>query len=174
MLVYIGVVWWGIRRAKMTWSKRVVKQLKRTNAPITLQVKARRGTWNPARPGVAGRIFSSGQAVYTIDESETIHLRFQPLAGVEQHYEGPIPRGYAADSPALRRRRKLVRVVYVGYLALLVAGFILGYLLAGGSEARRLAAGAGGVLVAMLLISIAATFLRVGISVRTATRGRTR
>jgi hypothetical protein len=173
-IVYLGVLWWRIRRAKKTYSKWIVKQLKRTGAPVALRIKARRGTWNPARPEVAGRLFANGQAVYAMDEYETIHLQFQPLAGVEQHYEGPIPKGYATDSPTLRRRRKLVRSVYLGYVALLLAGFILGYLLAGGSEGKRLITGAVGVLVAMLIISVAATFLRVGISVRTAMRERTK
>jgi hypothetical protein len=172
--VYIGVLWSAIRRAKKTYSKWIVLQLKRTGAPVALRIKERRGTWNPARPEVAGRLFASGQAVYTMDECETIHLQFQPLGGVEHHYEGPIPKGYAPDSSTIRRQRKLVRSVYFGYAALLLAGFILGYLLAGGSEGKRLITGAVGVFIAMLVVALAATFLRVGISVRAVMRERTK
>jgi hypothetical protein len=79
---------------------------------------------------------------------------------------------HTVDRPAIRRRRKLVRSIYIGYVVLLLAGFILGYLLAGGSEGRRLVTGCVGVLVAMLVVTAAATILRVGISVRMAMRER--
>jgi len=131
--IYGCVIWWAMRRARSTYSKAIVRRLKRTGQQVAINVSNCRGTWNPARKEVAGRLFANGCAVYSLDAAGTVHLEFHPVAGGQQHYEGPIPAWH--DAPEGRRRQRLVRRVWVAYVAWLLAGFVVGYLLAYGSGA---------------------------------------
>lgn len=169
-VIYVGIVWWAIRRARRTYSKWIVKRLKRTGSAVILDVKDRRGTWNPAKKEVSGRLFATGQAEYTLDASGVVHLRFHSKSGGEQHYEGPIPEWHG--SPAGRRRQQFMRIFYAVYLAVLTVGFGLGYLLSAGSVTKRLVIGFVGLLGAILVIAVSSTFVRVGFSVRTVIRDR--
>jgi Flp pilus assembly protein TadB len=76
----------------------------------------------------------------------------------------PSPRSPSAQ-------RKLLHRIVTAYVAFLVAGFVIGYVLASGSQAKRLAVGLAAMFGAMLLVAIASTVLRVGIAVRTTVRG---
>lgn len=170
--ICVGVFWWAFRRAQRTYSKAVVQQLKATGQPVVIRVSDRRGTWNPAKREVSGRLFANGRAVYRLDGAEVVHLEFYPDAGGEKHYEGPVPAWH--DSPDRRRRQRMVRHVWLGYLVWLVAGFVVGYLLVHGSTGKRLLVGVAGIFIAMVLASIATTAVRVAIAVRTAGYQRTR
>ena len=92
-VIYGCVVWWALRRARRTYSRAIVRQLKRTGHQVEIKVSDRRGTWNPAMKGVAGRLFANGRAVYSLDASGVVHLEFHPVAGGQQHYEDQSPHG---------------------------------------------------------------------------------
>jgi small-conductance mechanosensitive channel len=159
-----------MQRVRRTYSKAIVRELRETGQSVVVNVSDRRGTWNPARKEVSGRLFASGRAIYSLDAEGIVHLVFHPVTGGEQHYDGPIPEWH--DSPEGRRRQRLVRRVWVGYAAWLCVGFAVGYLLASGSSAKRFAIGGAGLFVAMILASVAATVIRVGMAVRMALRDR--
>jgi hypothetical protein len=170
--LYGGFFWWALRRARRTYSRAIVHQLKTTGRPVVIGVSDRRGAWNPARKEAAGRLFANGTAEYTLDYAGTVHLRFSPAGGTDQHYEGPIPAWH--DSPQGRQRQRLIRRVWVAYVAWLLVGFGVGLALAAGSTARRIGFGVGGLFLAMLLVSLATTALRVTLAVRTAFRERSK
>lgn len=69
-------------------------------------------------------------------------------------------------------RRKLVRRLVAAYAALLVAGFAVGYLLATGSQEKRLVVGLIGTFGAMFLVGVASEVLLVGVALRTTWRDR--
>ena len=171
-VIYGYVVWWAMRRARSTYSKAIVRQLKQTEQQVVVRVSDRRGTWNPARKEMAGRLFANGRAVYSLDASGVVHLEFYPATGGQQHYEGPIPAWH--DSLEGRRRQRLMRRVWVAYVVWLVAGFAIGYLLAHGSGIRRFGIGVLGLFLAMILASAATTALRIGMAVRSTVRDRPR
>lgn len=167
---YGGIVWWSIRRARSTYSTAIVRQMKSTGRPVVIRVSDRRGTWNPARKEVSGRLFANGVAQYSLDESGTVHLRFTPAAGPDQLYEGAIPTWH--DSPEGRRRRRLLRRFWVVYVLWLLIGFGTGLAVAGGSTARHLVFAVGGLFLFMLLASLGTTAIQVVLAVRTTLRER--
>lgn len=161
-----------IRRARRTYSRSIVKRLRTTGRTLVLDVSDRRGTWNPAKKEVSGRLFANGQAEYTLDASGVVHLRFRPRSGGEARFEGPIPQWH--DSPAGRQCRRFRPVFYALYWGLL-ADRICCRLSAlqrlQNPEARHRLRGAPGRDAGYSLASI---FLRVAISVRTLIRDRNR
>ena len=171
-VIYGCVFWWAFRRARRTYSRAIVRRLQQTGQQVEIKVSDRRGTWNPARKEVAGRLFANGRAVYSLDASGVVHLEFHPVAGAQQDYEGPIPTWH--DSPEGRRRRRFMRRLWVGYTAWLLIGFVVGYLVAQGSEGKHLVLGVVGLFVAMILASVATTALRVGMAVRSTVQDRPR
>ena len=67
-----------------------------------------------------------------------------------------------------------MRRLWVGYAAWLLIGFVVGYLVAQGSEGKHLVLGVVGLFVAMILASVATTALRVGMAIRSTVRDRPR
>lgn len=176
MSVILGGIVYGyfirraIRRVRGTYSEDIVRQLRETGQPVVVMVSDRRGTWNPARKEVSGRLFANGRVTYSLDESGIVHLTFISPAGDEQRYEGPIPAWH--DSPKARRRQRFQRRVLMAHCAWLLVGFGLGCVLADGSVGKRLLIGLVGMLIALILLSIVSTVIRVAMAVRLSTRSR--
>ena len=150
----------------------MVQQLSATGQPVVIRVSDRRGTWNPAKKEVSRRLFANGLAVYRLDGAQVVHLDFYPDAGGEEHYEGPVPVWH--DSPDVRRRRRTVRRIWVGYVIWLLVAFLVGYVLVRGSTTKRVLVGVAGVFIAMVVASVATTAIRVVIAVKTAVRQQTK
>jgi hypothetical protein len=170
--LWSAALWWGLRRSRQTYSRAIVRQLRRTGRPAVIRVSAVRGTWNPAGGEVAGRLFANGIAEYVLDDAGVVHLRFCPKSGAAELYEGPVPAWH--DTPEVRRRRQLLRRSLAAYGTWLLVGLGLGIVLGHGSPGVRLAYGAGGLLLAAVLASIATMLLRVSLAVREALRTRSR
>ena len=132
--------------------------------------KERGGTWDPTRPSASSRTYESGRATYSLDSSGIVHLSMRSKVGAERHMAGPMPQ-QLLDSESRRRQRTLTRSLVLGYGVLLLAGFVVGYLLATGSVAGRLLVGLAGAFVGMIVVSLAALMLRVASSVRDLHRG---
>lgn len=121
---------------------------------------------------MAGRLFANGTAEYVLDDAGVVHLRFCPTSGGAEVYDGAVPAWDA--TPEVRRRRQLLRRSLAAYAAWLLVAFGLGVVLGHGSPGVRLASGAGGLLLAAVLASIAPMLLRVSVAVRAALRTRSR
>jgi hypothetical protein len=166
----VGVFLWAIRRARKTYPKWIVSRLRETGVPVELKVRSGRGTWDPTRPSASSRTYESGRATYSLDSSGIVHLSMRSKVGAERHMAGPMPQ-QLLDSESRRRQRTLTRSLVLGYGVLLLAGFVVGYLLATGSVAGRLLVGLAGAFVGMIVVSLAALMLRVASSVRDLHRG---
>jgi len=173
VVVSIAVIYWGLRGSRRTRPGQIVKRLRASGGPVTLQIRALGTTWKPSPSGRSDRLFGSARAVYTLDETGSVHLAWQGTRGAEQHFVGAIPESALADAPKSPQRRLLRRLI-VGYVVFLAVAFVLGYSLAGGSIAKRLIVAVASLFGAMLLVSIATTVIRVAISVRSVVRDQTK
>lgn len=160
------------QRARGTYSRAIVGQLKATDSPVIVQVSDRIGTWNPAREEVAGRLFANGTAEYALDESGNVHLCFSPATGPDQRYDGPIPAFH--DSPEGQRRRRPLRRAWIIYLAWLLIGIGIGLAIAHGSVIRHLVFAVGGLFLFTILASFIKMAVLVVLAVRTTLRERTK
>lgn len=150
------VIGHALRRARRSGQNCIVAQLRKRGS-FEVAVKSAGAAWDPS--GSGKRVFGRGLATYTLDESGTVHLRWQPRQGAERTYVGPIP-----DPPAPKMRR-LLRFALAGYLALLVLGFLLGFLTSSGSVGTRLLWACGGLAVAMIAVVVAVHVILVAKSV---------
>jgi hypothetical protein len=166
----VGVCMWAICRARKTYPKWIVSRLRESGVPVELKVRSGRGTWDPTRPSASSRIHESGRATYSLDSSGMVHLSMRSKVGAERHMAGPMPQ-QLLDSASRRRQRTLTRRLVLGYAALPLAGFVVGYLLATGSVGGRLLVGLVGVFIGMVVASLVAVTLRVASSVRDLHRG---
>jgi hypothetical protein len=164
---------WWMRNAFASTPKGVLRHLGRTGSVHLKHVKSMEGVWNPARPlGLDNRVFGAGEATYSLDDSATVTLDFRDRNAKLKRYSGPIPETLIHPTQEALRARKLVRSILVGYVALVVIGFLVGYAVAGGSVPHRLVAGVIGASVVMALAWFITLGLRVGLSVRSLARGK--
>jgi hypothetical protein len=160
-LIYsVAVVAWAFHRAKRNYPKWIVPQLQKKGS-VRVGVRNAGGTWNPAKPTVAGRVFASGRATYTLDEGGIVHLQVQPKKGPEHDFSGPLPDVHELESPRTERLRRLGRLVSVAFVATLGVGFAIGYFVAGGAAGSRLAWGLLGLGVAWLIVWLGMLIVRV-------------
>ena len=148
----------AFRRAVRHSSRWIGAQLREGHTPVEFSIRGFERTWNPSVPDKP--ILDAGQATYTLDDEGMVHLLMQFDNGRERSYAGPLP---LSPSPHAGR---VIRLVVVVYVAILVAGFLIGAISADGSIERRLIWGFAGVVVAMILISVLMTFMQVGVSIR--------
>jgi hypothetical protein len=169
-LIYSGaVVTWAFHRAKRNYPKWIIPQLQKKGT-VRVGVRNAGGTWNPARPTVAGRVFASGQATYTFDEGGIVHLPVQPKKGPEHDFSGPLPDVHELESPRTEKLRRVRRLASAAFVATLGVGFAIGYLVSGGAAGSRLAWGLLGLGVAWLMVWLGMLIVRVAHSIRSVRR----
>jgi len=173
IVVGVGIVFfalvmaWGLHRAKRTYPKWIIPQLQK-NGTVRLDIRNTAGTWNPAKPDVAGRVFASGQATYTLDQRGTVNLHVQPKKGTQHDYSGPLPDLH--ESPRTKKLFMVRRIVAATIVAALVAGFAIGFLVSSGGAGSRLAWGLLGVGVAWFVVWLGLLSVRVAHSIRSVQR----
>ena len=102
----------------------IVRRLFRTGAAVTVPVgAATAGVWDPSRPLYTGGFYARGSATYTLVDSTTIRVRFQPRSGPAIERSGPIPDSLLPERPEARRRRLIARLVIGVYVAVGVTTF---------------------------------------------------
>jgi hypothetical protein len=161
VLLMGGTIWWVVRKGLQSTPWRVVRVLTEGRGPYKVTLSGGfRTTWNPAKPlGSNNGISGPGVGVYRLDDSGEVHLTWTPKDGVPREHTGPIPDRVRPNSEqTVRMRRMWHRFIYL-YLATLVGGFLLGFAVAGGDIAHRLAGGSIGVLVAILALALGGTVL---------------
>jgi len=149
-----------VRRNDQRW---IVAQLQNGGAPVRVSVRYTAGTWDPR--GVGKRIFAAGKATYTLDDSGNVHLHLQPKQGAVQDLVGPVP------EPSSTKARRTVRALLIGYALALAVGFLLGFVLSGGTPGSRLIWGCIGIAVSMIAVWLATLAVAVGTSIRKLRRG---
>jgi hypothetical protein len=147
-----GMELWITRKA-MTANREIYK-IRRQQSETARQT---------GRPSVSGPVARS-QAVRdhaTITTPPILHGHGEePGPG---HLPGPPPPSSSGGS-------RWVRAVIAGYVALLVIGFLLGFILTTGSAPKRLGFGLVGLFGAAILVVVGVTAVRVGIAVRATLR----
>jgi hypothetical protein len=159
LLLIGGTIWWRVRKGLQSTPWRVVRVLTEGRGPYEVRIGGGfRSTWNPAKPlGASNGLSGPGVGVYRLNESGDVVLTWTPEGEAPRELSGPIPDRVRPDSEqTVRMRRMWHRLVYV-YLTTLIAGFVVGFAVAGGSTAHRLAGGSIGVLVAILVLSLGGT-----------------
>jgi hypothetical protein len=166
-------MWRWMRNAFASTPRGVLRHLRKAGGVHRMKLRGWEGTWNPAKPlGIDNRIFGPGEATHSLDEQGAVHLELRGRGNKLALYSGPIPETLIRPSQAAQRGRKLMRYVLIGYAALMIIGFVVGYFAAGGSAVHRLVAGVIGVFVAMVLAWFVALVFRVGTSVGSLARGK--
>ncbi len=164
--LYFWMRWW-MRNAFASTPKGVLRHLGKTGSVHLKHVKSIEGIWNPSKPlGQDNRIFGPGEATYSLDDFATVTLEFRMRNGPLKRYSGPIPESLIHPTEKVLRARKLLRYVLIGYVAIMIVGFVIGYAVGGGSALHRLIAGGIGLLIAIALVWLVALVLRVWLSVR--------
>jgi hypothetical protein len=171
--VAIGLVFmtawmrWWMQNVFASTPKGVLRHLRKTGSVRLRHVKTTDGIWNPSRPlGLDNRLYGPGEATYSLDDPATVTLEFRAKDGQVTRYSGPIPETIIHPSEKVERARNLFRWVLVGYFAIVLIGFGIGWVVGGGSPLHRLIAGVIGMLIAMALMWFAALVIRVGHSIR--------
>ena len=163
---------WWMRNAFAYTPKGVLRHLGKTARVHLKHVRSFEGIWNPSKPlGQDNRLFGPGEATYSIDDHGTVTLEFRVKNGLWKSYTGPVPEMFIHPSKKVVRARKIFRYVLLGYLAVIIVGFMIGYAVAGGTAVHRLIAGGIGALIAMALLWFVVLVLRVGLSVRSLGNG---
>ena len=158
----------GMRNVFAATPKGVLRRLQKSS-PVQLRLKVTDGIWNPEKPlGVGNRIFGPGEATYWQDEAGTVHLEIRAQGGQLQRFEGPVPETLIL--PSARRSQKILRLVLAGYVAMCLGGLVTGLLVAGNTAAHRLIGAIVGLFVAIMLVAVGGTVLRVAVSVRSLLR----
>jgi hypothetical protein len=106
VLVVAGVVvaivmlasWRGVKTRSANW---IVGQLQKSDLPYEIKVGIGGRVWNPSPGQERTALFGPGQATYTLDEHNVVHLRFEYRSGPVQDFSGPLP-----DLSALGKSRK--------------------------------------------------------------------
>ena len=154
-------------KADGTTPKGIVRELQKTREPVFSSISTMESTWNPAKPlGPDNGIVGPGKSKYTLDEAGVVHLVFQPKSGAARHFDGPIPESILNESSHQAKARKLVRGARIAYALALIGGFVIGFVVAGGSTAHHLAGGGVGFLAMFLVLWTTALVLRVVVSLR--------
>lgn len=166
-------MWWWMRNAFASTPKGVLRHLGKTGSVHLKHVKSIEGIWNPSKPpGRDNRLFGPGEATYSLDDPATVTLEFRVRNGQLKRYTGPIPETLIYPTEKVLRARKLLRYVLLGYIAIMIVGFVIGYAVVGGSALHRLIAGGIGLLIAMALVWFVTLVLRVGLSIRSLAKGK--
>jgi hypothetical protein len=167
-LIYcVALLAWAFHKVKRNYPKWIVPQLQKKGS-VRVGVRNTGGTWNPARPTVAGRVFASGKATYTLDEGGIVHLHVRPKKGPEHDFSGPLPDVH--ESPRAERIRMVRRLVSVAFVATLGGGFAIGYLVSGGAAGSKLTWGLLGLGVAWSVVWLGMLIVRVTHSIRSVRR----
>jgi hypothetical protein len=162
-------VWmrWWMKNAFASTPQGVLRRLGKSGTVHLRHVKGIEGIWNPSQPlGVDNRLFGPGEAIYSLDDAATVTLDFRAKDGRVRRYSGPIPESVIHPSEKALRVRRLIRVVLLGYGAVLLIGLGIGWIVGGGTALHRLIAGVIGMFVAMALVWLATLVTRVGLSIR--------
>ena len=147
--------------------KGVLRHLRKSGNVRLRHVKTTDGIWNPSKPlGLDNRLYGPGEAIYSLDDPATVTLQFRAKDGQVKRYSGPVPETIIHPSEKVQRARKLARWVFVGYFAVVVIGFGIGWAVGGGSPLHRLIAGVIGMFIAMALMWLATLVIQVGLSIR--------
>lgn len=147
--------WTHVSTIPATSRSVVVRHLRRTGHAHVSHVWRFEGVWNPAgRPFVDDRVFGPGEAFYDLDDSGTVRLEFIDRSGKVRRFSGPLPNAAArVRAPKINdlRTRKLVRRSVIGFAAVMITGFAIGYAVGGPSPQRGMEAGGFGQLAAISL-----------------------
>jgi hypothetical protein len=106
-----------------------------------------------------------GRATYALDNSGVVHLYFRRKDS-ELHFSGAIPESISNQPARDQRVRALGRRILLGYVSLLLVGFVVGTVLATGPVVVHLAWGCLGLLFAMVVGSVLVRMFSVGRAVR--------
>jgi hypothetical protein len=94
------VSWRGVKNRSAHW---IAGQLQKSDLPYEIKVGIGGRAWNPSPEGGTD-LFGPGQAKYTLDEHNVVHLRFEYKSGPVQDFSGPLP-----DVNALAKGRRRSR-----------------------------------------------------------------
>ena len=176
-VVVVRFEWRAMRAVSV---RRVLRRLERDRS-FRVRTGRLSNVWTPAVATSGSRIGSGymqmigkGWATYTLDDDGVVQLHWEGKHG-GQHFTGGVlaPRTPSGvDTPAEIRRRTLIRNVVIGYVGWLLVGATVGYLLADGSQKRRLVFAGVGLFLALLLAALSSTAIRVALAVRSALRDR--
>lgn len=155
----------GMLRAYVRTPQAIVRRLRAGRDPLVVLLRGARGTWDPSRPiGPGNTRWGPARATYWL-EGETVHLRYHPVLGTPEDVEGPLP-----ELPT--RPIRLLQAMFVGYLAVVVIGFAVGYAVSTGDSGRRLLFGWFGTAGAMVLVWLLTLVVNIGRAVRNLGRDR--
>jgi hypothetical protein len=80
--------WRGVKSRSANW---IVGQLQKSDLPYEIKVGIGGRVWNPSLGQEGTGLFGPGQATYTLDEHDVVHLRFVYRSGPAQDFSGPLP-----------------------------------------------------------------------------------
>jgi hypothetical protein len=165
-VVFIAfVTWHASRRASTRTAVGIVQQLRRSGS-YSLRVEATQLVWNPAMPiGTGNRLPGPAEAHYSIDPNDLVHLILISKSGRRQQFSGPIP-DHLLDEARIRRLACLRAHAVSVYVASLVAGFALGFVLSHGGWANRMLFGYLAGLATITLWAIGLRVVHVGHALR--------
>lgn len=149
----------------------IVRRLCRTGRPVTLTVNVvNTQAWDPSKPLGQGGFYAHGTATYTLDDPQTIRVRFLPRSGgmaIERSARIPTP--LLPDTSGMRRRRRLARIVITLYLLIGVSTFAVTAAVTGGTASLRIRVAALAALVAVAVAWLVTHFM---LTQRASTRAR--
>lgn len=155
-VLYASVLVVTFRRVGSRMPAAIVQRLFRTGQPVVVHVGwVNQSAWDPSRRLGHGGFFTPGTATYTLVDSATVQVRFQPRTGQVVERRGSIPTSIVPDTPGTQRRRRIARAVVALYVSVGLATFILTASLAGGSAALRSRTGAFAALCALAIAWLA-------------------
>jgi hypothetical protein len=165
LAIYAAVMARVLRRAAARTPRGIAKRLRGTGDRVEVKIGGTASAWDPGRPlGPDNGRWGPARATYTMGEAGVVHLHFQPVLAEAEESEGPIP-----EFPS---RPRAVRVVLIGYLFAVIAGFTIGFAVGRGPVGERLLWGCGGLLLAMMLIWALSLVLNVGKAIHDTARPR--
>jgi len=169
LLLFAAIMWWSFRTANRRSAQGIIKKLERSSSQYAVRSGLWNGVWNPAKKP-SPMIFDKGMATYTLDGNGLVHLVFQSSSGGSREYAGPVPATLQPRDPAHRRIHRLTRLMVSLYLAFIVAGFTVGYVLSHAGLVVRVVWGGVGVVVAMAAAVVILHFVLFGQALRDLTR----
>jgi len=90
-IVFVLILITSWRGVKNKSANRIVTQLQKSDLPYDIKVGIGNRVWNPSPEGGGTELFGPGQARYTLDEHDVVHLRFEYKSGPVQYFSGPLP-----------------------------------------------------------------------------------
>src|SRR5438270_10949300 len=92
-LCYTAFLVAGFRYAAARMPAGIVRRLYRTGEPVTIAINPlNSGAWDPSQPLGHGGFHAPGRATYTLDDPQTVRVRFQPKSGDPIERAAAIPR----------------------------------------------------------------------------------